>query len=104
GLTAQKVKEDLSVGAQGESNIVTVAATAPSPALAAKIANTYAETFVSEQQNADHQYYASALALINRQLTALSPQRRAGAAGLALQDRAQSLSVLAELRSGNVQL
>jgi len=104
GLTPQQVKDTLSVSAQGESNIVNVAATATSPALAARIANTYSELFVSEQQNADHQYYASALALVNRQLAALPPQRRAGAAGLALQDRAQSLGVLAELRSGTVQL
>lgn len=104
GLTAQKVKDDLSVGAQSESNIVTVAATATSSKLAAAIANDYTEQFVSEQQNADHQYYAAALALVNRQLVALPPRQRSGAAGLALQDRAQSLGVLAELRSGNVQV
>src|SRR5207248_2745955 len=103
-VTPQQVKDALSVSAQGESNIVTIAATATSPRLAARIANTYSELFVSEQQSADHEYYASALALVNRQLAALSPQQRAGSAGLALQDRAQSLGVLAELRSGNVQL
>src|SRR5437870_1192354 len=37
-LTKKKVSDDLSVGAQGESNIVNVSATAPSPALAAAIA------------------------------------------------------------------
>jgi capsular exopolysaccharide synthesis family protein len=104
GLTAAKVSADLSVSAQGESNIVDVAATATSPALAASIANTYTEQFVSEQQNANHTYYASALALVNKQLAALSPKERAGTAGLALQDRAQSLGVLAELRNGNVQV
>jgi succinoglycan biosynthesis transport protein ExoP len=104
GLTPQKVKDAISASAQGESNIVTVAATATSPSLAARIANTYSEQFVSEQQNADHEYYASALALVNRQLAGLPPRQRSGAAGLALQDRAQSLGVLAELRSGTVQL
>jgi capsular exopolysaccharide synthesis family protein len=104
GLTAGKVKGDLSVSAQGESNIVDVAATATSPTLAADIANTYTEQFVKEQQNSNHAYYASALALVNRQLAALSPRQRAGAAGLALQNRAQSLGVLAELRNGNVEV
>jgi polysaccharide biosynthesis transport protein len=60
--------------------------------------------FVAEQQNKNHRYYASALKLVNRQLTALSPKARAGTAGLALQDRAQSLGVLAELRNGNVEV
>jgi capsular exopolysaccharide synthesis family protein len=104
GLTKEKVSADLSVSAQGESNIVNVAATATSPALAADIANTYTEQFVKEQQNSNHAYYASALRLVNKQLAALSPKERAGTAGLALQDRAQSLGVLAELRNGNVQV
>jgi receptor protein-tyrosine kinase len=104
GLTSEKVSADVSVNAQGESNIVDVAATATSPALAADIANTYTEQFVTEQQNSNRAYYASALALVNKQLGALSPKERAGTAGLALQDRAQSLGVLAELRNGNVQV
>jgi capsular exopolysaccharide synthesis family protein len=104
GLTKEKVTAALSVSAQGESNIVNVAATATSPALAAAIANVYTETFVQEQQNSNHAYYASALRLVNRQLAALSPKERAGTAGLALQNRAQSLGVLAELRNGNVQV
>jgi capsular exopolysaccharide synthesis family protein len=104
GLTKEKVSADLSVSAQGESNIVNVAATAPSPTLAAGIANTYTELFVKEQQNANHAYYASALKLVNKQLAALSPKERVGTAGLALQNRAQSLGVLAELRNGNVQV
>ena len=104
GLTKTKVTGDLSVSAQGESNIVDVAATATSPALAASIANTYSEQFVSEQQSSNHAYYASALALVNKQLAALSRKERSSTAGLALQDRAQSLGVLAELRNGNVQI
>jgi capsular exopolysaccharide synthesis family protein len=104
GLTKEAVTADLSVTAQAESNIVNVAATATSPALAAGVANTYTEVFVKEQQNANHAYYASALKLVNKQLAALSPKEKAGTAGLALQDRAQSLGVLAELRNGNVQV
>jgi succinoglycan biosynthesis transport protein ExoP len=104
GLTKEKVSADLSVSAQGESNIVNVAATATTPTLAAGIANTYTEQFVKEQQNSNHAYYASALRLVNKQLAALSPKEKAGTAGLALQDRAQSLGVLAELKNGNVQV
>jgi succinoglycan biosynthesis transport protein ExoP len=104
GQTKEKVKEALSISAQGESNVVNVAATATSPTLAADIANSYANQFVSEQQESNHRYYASALALVDKQLAALSPAERAGTSGLALEDRAQSLEVLAELRDGNVQI
>jgi capsular exopolysaccharide synthesis family protein len=104
GLTKKKVSEDISVSAQGESNIVNVAVTATSPALAADIANTYTDRFVKEQQNSNHAYYASALALVNKQLAALSPKQKLSTAGVALENRAQSLGVLAELRSGNVEV
>jgi polysaccharide biosynthesis transport protein len=104
GLTKEKVSEDLNVSAQAESNIVNVSATATSPVLAADIANTYTKQFVTEQQSSNHRYYASALKLVNKQLAALSRKERAGTAGLALQSRAQSLGVLAELRNPNVQV
>jgi capsular exopolysaccharide synthesis family protein len=94
GQTKEKIKEALSISALGESNVVNVAATATSPTLAAAIANTYAKRFVFEQQESNHKYYASAL----------SPAERAGTSGLALESRAQSLGVLAELRNGNVQI
>ena len=103
-LTGDKIKEDLSVSAQGESNVVYVSATATSPELAAEIANTYTEEFVYEQQNSNHAYYASALKLVNKQLAALSTKQKLTTAGVALENRAQSLGVLAELKNGNVEV
>ena len=104
GLTKELVSKDLSITSQTESNIVNVAATATTPELAAGIANAYTNQFVTEQADANHAYYASALRLVDKQLAHLSPKERAGTAGLALQDREQSLSTLAELRNGNVQI
>lgn len=104
GLTKEEVEEDLGVSAQGESSIVDVSATATSPTLATAIANTYVNQFVSEQQSSNHAYYASALALVDKQVAALSAKERASPAGLELEGRAQSLGVLAELRNGNVQV
>jgi succinoglycan biosynthesis transport protein ExoP len=104
GLTGDKIREALNVSAQGESNIVNVAATASSPGLAAKIANTYTSRFVKEQQNSNHAYYASALKLVNRQLTELTSKQRLSPSGVALAGRAQSLGVLAELHNGNVEI
>ncbi len=104
GLSKEKVSEDLSVGAQGESNVVNVSATATSPKLAADIANTYTSVFVKEQQNSNHAYYASALRLVEKQLKSLTPKQKLSASGVALAGRAQSLGVLSELRSGNVEV
>ena len=104
GLTKKKVDQSLSVTAETESNIVEVSATATSPMLAAEIANTYTKVFVGEQQNSNHAYYASALALVNKQLGSMSQKQKLSTAGVALENRAQSLGVLAELQSGTVQV
>jgi polysaccharide biosynthesis transport protein len=104
GMTKDQVSSALDVSAQAESNIVNVSATATKPELAAKIANTYVTQFVTEQQSSNHAYYTTALKQLDKQLAGLSRRERGSAAGLALQDRAQSLATLAELRSGNVQI
>jgi succinoglycan biosynthesis transport protein ExoP len=85
-----------------DTSIVTVSATASTPALARKIANTYSNTFVSEQQQATVSAIASAERLVTDQYNALSAVERAGPQGLALANRAQSLGVLAKLQTGNV--
>ena len=104
GLTKEAVHKKLTISAQGESNIVTVSATAHTPVLAAAIANTYTEVFVKEQQTKNRAYYATALKLIERQLKSLTPKQRLSPSGIALAGRAQSLGVLAELHNGNVEI
>ena len=104
GLTEERVAASLKISGQGESSVVDVAATATSPQLAAEIANTYASAFVEEQQNTTHRYFKTALALVKKQLARLSPAQRLGADGLDLQNRAQSLGLLAELGYNKVQI
>jgi capsular exopolysaccharide synthesis family protein len=104
GLTPARVIESVSVSGQGESSVVVVSATTTSPLLSAKIANTYVRQFVQDQQRANLRYLKSALAIVRRQLAALSAQQRVGPDGLELQNRAQSLSLLSELKVGNVQI
>ncbi len=100
GLTKQQVAESVSASAPGESNIVDVAATATSPVLAANLANTYASQFVDEQQTSTFAYYASALRLVNNELSSLNEAERSGTAGRVLQEREQSLKILARLPAG----
>ncbi len=104
GLTARSVLGSLQVSAEGESNVVKITATSRSPQLAALIANTYANRFVADQLAANQQYFASALALVKSQVRGLSRQQRASTQGLALQDREQSLTILANLQGSNVQV
>ena len=50
GLTEAEVRESIGISGEGESNIVSVAATATSPLLAARIATTYSSEFVEQQR------------------------------------------------------
>jgi succinoglycan biosynthesis transport protein ExoP len=104
GLTAAKVSEAVSVSGQGESGVADVSATETSPALAAEIANTYSRQFVEEQQSTNRQYFVSALAFVKKQLAELSPAQQTGEDGLNLQNRAQTLTLLAQLDYNNVQV
>jgi capsular exopolysaccharide synthesis family protein len=104
GLTEQEVSESVAVAGQGESGVVNVSASASSPALAAEIANTYVHRFVEDQKASNQRYFKSALALVHKQLAALSRKQRVGADGLQLQDRAQTLGLLSELNQGEVQV
>jgi polysaccharide biosynthesis transport protein len=104
GLTGEKVAGSLSVTAQGESGTVDVTAITTSPVLSAVIVNTYARQVAKEQQNAQLNYYKSALAIIRKQLAGLTRQERAGPGGAELQERAQTLSLLSGLKEGNVKV
>lgn len=104
GLTAQQVQASVQASAQSESGVIDVSGTATSPAMAAAIANTYTHQFVKEQQSQRRQYFESTLAVVNRQLAALSRAQRAGQEGFSLENKAQTLSLLAELHYGNVQV
>jgi polysaccharide biosynthesis transport protein len=103
-LTAKEITSSIAVNLDSQSNIIGVSSTWTSPKMAARIANTYVTQFVADQLTSDQQYFASALALVKKQLNALSPQQRVGPQGVALQDREQSLAILANLQSGNVQV
>lgn len=104
GLTAERIIGALTIAGRGETSIVVVSVTTTSPALAAEIANTYTQQFVKKQQNTNRQYFKSALAIVHRQLAALSPAQRVGSDGLLLQNRSQTLSLLSELNFGGVQV
>jgi capsular exopolysaccharide synthesis family protein len=99
-----RVRAAISVSPSGDTNIVLVSATAPAPGLAQRVADTYAQTFVAEQQAAATTQYARAERAVMDQYRALSPVAQAGVAGINLLDRANQLATLAGLNSSNVML
>ena len=104
GLTEEKIYASLSIGVKGETSNVDISATSTSPALAAAIANTYANQFVKQQQRLNRQFFKAALAVVNKQLAKLSPTQRFGPDGLDLENRAHTLGLLAELGYNNVEV
>jgi uncharacterized protein involved in exopolysaccharide biosynthesis len=104
GLPEEEVREAVSVNGQGESNVASVSATSTSPQQAAEIATVYAQEFVKEQQGANRRFFASALALVHRQLEELPAAQRFGPVAVPLQNRAQALELLEGLKYDNVQL
>jgi len=109
-LSVRQVSESVSVEEQGEasfpgeSSVITVSATSKSPTLAAEIANAYAKQFASQQRAANHQYFESALGVVEKQLNAVPRRQRFSTAAVALQTRAQSLRLLAELEFDGVEV
>jgi polysaccharide biosynthesis transport protein len=104
GLTAAVIRASLSIGGRGESNVVDVSATSTSPSLAAAIANTYVDEFVKEQEGSNRRFLQSALAIVKKQLSELSPAERLGTDAVNLQDRAQTLKFLAKLGYSTAQV
>ncbi len=104
GLTASKVRNALSIAPDSDTNVVFVAATAGSGEQAATLANTYATQFVAQQQQAIHTSYETALLAVRAQYDSLSRPQQVSEQGLALQERAQAIGLLAKLQSDTVQL
>ncbi len=102
GLSERSVREAITVKGIGESDAVAVTAGARSPALAAAMANAYAEQFVAEQAKQNDAYFRQALNVVEHQLSVLPARQRFGPVAVPLQVRAQDLRFLADLGYGGV--
>jgi tyrosine-protein kinase len=103
-LTQQQVTDAITVIQDTDTDLAKVSATWTSPTFAARMANAYAQNVIADRQRADANYYSSALEAVNLQFRALSPAQRRGVEGADLKDRANSLQILSQLQSGEVQL
>jgi capsular polysaccharide biosynthesis protein len=104
GLTRKQVSDAITVSQESDTDLARVSATWTSPTLAAQMANTYAQTVIADRQRADANYYSNALEAVNLEFKALTPTQQRGVEGANLKDRANSLQILTQLQSGEVQL
>ena len=76
----------------------------PDPVLAARIANTYARQYLALSQEANAAQVSSAQALVQKELQALPPAERFGTVGQGLRTRANQLTELSALQTGNAEV
>jgi Mrp family chromosome partitioning ATPase len=103
-VTAAGVAANVSVAQQGDSNLATVSATSSTPALAATVANTYAQQIVADHTRTNQSYYQQALRAVNLEYQTLQPLQKLNLTGAALLDRASALQVLAQFQASEVQV
>lgn len=103
-LTPKRIRAKVTVQPEGRSNVVSVMATDRHPDFAARLANTMAQQYISFRREADRSKINGALALVQRQLDALTPLQRRGPDGRSVKQRVDQLQILASLQTGNAEL
>ncbi len=104
GMTSARVRGDVTVAADGESDTVSIFATDHDPRLAAQLATTYGRQFIAFRRSAARADLRTAEQVVQRQLLALPTSQQSGSVAAGLKNRADELQVLAALQTGNAQL
>jgi capsular polysaccharide biosynthesis protein len=104
GLSGEDVSDATEVEAEGQSDIVSISATARDPKFAASLANTFGEEYVDFRREADRSTIREAQQLVRRDLRGLSAKERRSGPGESLAGRLSQLGVLASLQTGNAEL
>ncbi|MDQ6817947.1 MAG: polysaccharide biosynthesis tyrosine autokinase [Actinomycetota bacterium] len=100
-IPVNRVKSDITVGSNAQSDVVPVTATDPSPALAARIANTYVAQFILfQQQTARNQLQATANQ-IQSNLGKIPLSQRGGPIAQPLIAELQKIQFLMAAQTGN---
>jgi len=103
-LSGDDVSDKVEVISEGQSDVVSIQATEPEPARAARLANVFADEYRRFRREADRSKVRDAQLLLERKLESLSRSERNGMRGRSLEDRAEQLEVLTALQTGNVEL
>ncbi|MGA8804116.1 MAG: polysaccharide biosynthesis tyrosine autokinase [Solirubrobacterales bacterium] len=104
GLSQSDVRGKIDVQAQGNSNIVTVSATDPSPQRAANIANVFGQQFIAFRRDADRAKINQATILLQNRINELPPGGGGDIRRSLLENRLTALETLADLQTGNAEV
>jgi capsular exopolysaccharide synthesis family protein len=104
GMTGEDIASEVTVTPRGQSDVVDISATDPSPRRAATLANALAEDYITFRRDADRAKIRQAEVLVERQLADLGASRSNQAERRSLQNRAEQLQILSSLQTGNAEL
>jgi len=96
--------DQIDVESSSSSSIVSLRARDRSPALAAGIANTFAQSYVDFRLNSARKRYEEAADLAGAQLATLTDAERAAPEGVALQARRRELQIAGALQTGGSEI
>jgi capsular exopolysaccharide synthesis family protein len=102
--TSEQIANMVSVSTAGESEIVSISATASDPEKAREIANTFARRFIHVRAKAEKSKLIEAKRLAEGEYNRLSLTERNGVRGRALARASERLGVLASLQTGDAEL
>lgn len=94
----------ITVASEGQSDLIGVSVTGEDPAMAARVANAFAQQYIAFRRSADRSQVEGAITLIQGDLARLSPTEQQGPRGQSLARQVQQLRVLAALQTGNAEL
>jgi polysaccharide biosynthesis transport protein len=103
-LTAADVQRKVHVSTEGESDVVSINATDASPAVAARLANTFGREYIDIRQAADRGAIHRTQNLVKAKLDALPASEQSSPLANSLQKRLDDLGVLGSLQTGNAEL
>jgi succinoglycan biosynthesis transport protein ExoP len=103
-LSGSEVSGKIDVSEEGDSDIATIAATDEDPAVASRLANTFAREFIEFRRQADRSTIQRAQRLVQAQLDRLPPEETESSEAAQLRQREQELRILASLQTGDVEL
>jgi polysaccharide biosynthesis transport protein len=101
-IPASEISGAIDVSEQDQSDVVSVRATHREPAMAARIANTFAREYIAFRQQADRAKIQEAIDLLERQVGDASATP--GQETRSLQRSADQLRLLGSLQTGNAEL
>lgn len=103
GLSAEDVRRAIKIAPEANSDVIEITATTRDPKLSSRMANAYADQYISFRRDADQTKILAARQRAVELLDELPESQRASERGRALASRAADLAILGSLQTGNAE-